>query len=135
MIAPYLTFQGKTDEAFNFYRSALGGEFLSVQRFGDTPHGESMSAEDKQLIMHISLQTPLGTIMGNDHLDFMGMYQAGNNFSISVHPTKVEDAQKIFDALAAGGNTLMPLEKAFWGAYFGMLIDKYGIKWVINCQA
>lgn len=108
---------------------------MSVQRFGDTPHGDAMPDEDKQLIMHITLQTPLGTIMGNDHLDFMGEYKAGNNFSMSVHPERVEDAKKIFDDLSQGGNIVMPIEKVFWGAYFGMLVDRYGVKWVVNYQA
>jgi PhnB protein len=135
MIAAYLTFKGNTEEAFSFYRTALGGELVSLQRFGDTPQGDNMSDNEKRLIMHITLQTPLGTIMGNDHLDFMGDYQAGNNISLSVHPKEIEEANKIFDVLSEGGTVLMPIGKVFWGAYFGMLYDKYGIKWMVNCLA
>jgi PhnB protein len=134
MIAAYLTFNGTTEEAFKFYKSVLGGELTSVQRFGDTPHGEHMPDSDKKKIMHITLESEQGTIMGNDHMDFMGPFQAGNNFSLSVHPKTEEEAKKLFEGLSQGGNVIMPLDKVFWGAYFGMLVDKFGIKWMVNYQ-
>lgn len=132
MIAAYLTFNGNTEQAFNFYRSVLGGSITNIQRFADTPHAAQMSDSDKKKIMHISLETDQGTIMGNDHNDFMGPYQPGNNFSMSVHPGSEQEAKKIFDGLAEGGNIIMPIDKVFWGAYFGMLIDQFGIKWLVN---
>jgi PhnB protein len=137
MIVPYLSFDGKTEEAFNFYKSVMGGEFTSVQRFGDMPQGAAMPAEDQKKIMHLSLETANGeTLMGNDHLEAMGMGSLvpGNNFSLSVHPKSEAEAKRIFDGLAAGGTVLMPIDKVFWGAYFGMLIDKFGIKWLVNYQ-
>lgn len=134
MIAAYLTFNGVTEEAFNFYKSVLGGEFTSVQRFSDTPHGDNMADADKKKIMHISLTTPHGTLMGNDHIDFMGPYQAGTNFSLSLHPTSEAEAKQLFEKLSEGGTVLMPIDKVFWGAYFGMLIDRFGIKWMVNFQ-
>jgi PhnB protein len=134
MIAAYLTFNGNTEEAFKFYQSVLSGD-LNLQRFGDTPHGSAMSDDDKKKVMHVSLQTSHGIIMGNDHMEMMGgPYIAGNNFSMSVHPGSEHEAKTLFDGLAKGGNVLMPLDKVFWGAYFGMLIDKFGIKWIINYQ-
>jgi PhnB protein len=135
MIVPYLTFSGKTEEAFNLYKSVFGGEFTSVQRFGDTPHGANLPENERKLIMHLSLQTANGdTLMGNDHMEAMGPLVVGNNFSISVHPKSEADARRIFDGLAAGGTVLMPIDKVFWGAYFGMLIDAFGVKWVVNYQ-
>lgn len=135
MIVSYLTFNGTTEKAFDFYKSVLGGEYLSVQRFGDTPHGEHMSAEDKKKIMHITLKSADGSmLMGNDHLDFMGPLTVGNNFSLSVHPDTEEEGTRLFNGLAAGGNVIMPLDKVFWGAYFGMLVDKFGVKWIINVK-
>lgn len=133
MIVAYLTFDGSTEEAFNFYKSVLGGEFVSVQRFGDNPQGDQMSAEDKKKIMHITLKGDNNLLlMGNDHLEFMGSFISGNNISLSIHPDSEEKADKLFNGLAAGGTAIMPISKVFWGAYFGMLVDKFGIKWLIN---
>ena len=135
MIVAYLTFDGNTEEAFNFYNSVLGGEFGNVQRFGDNDfEGPPMSDVDKNKIMHISLETDLGTLMGNDHMAFMGPFQAGNNISLSLHPDSEEQAKEIFDGLSKDGTVLMPMDKAPWGALFGMLIDQFGIKWLVNYQ-
>jgi PhnB protein len=135
MIVAYLTFNGNTEEAFNFYKSVLGGDIISIQRFGDTPHGDQMLDSDKKKVMHVTLETPNGTLMGNDHMEFMGgPYAPGNNFSLSLHPKSEEEAKTLFDGLAKKGQVLMPLDKVFWGAYFGMLIDAFGVKWMVNFQ-
>jgi PhnB protein len=135
MIVAYLKFNGNTEEAFNFYKSVIGGEFTNFQRFGDTPHGEQMSETDKRKIMHITLKSPGGIIMGNDHLDFMGgPFQSGNNFSLSIHPSSEEETTQLFNGLSNGGIVTMPLDKVFWGAYFGMFIDKFGIQWIMNYE-
>ena len=135
-INPYLNFEGNTEEAFKFYQSVFGGEFTTLQRFKDTPHGDNMSPEEKEMIMHVAL--PLSnesTLMGTDTLKSMGQQLiVGNNFSLTVSPDTKEEADRIFNALAAGGNITMPLEKAFWGAYFGMLTDKFGIQWMVNYE-
>ena len=137
MIAAYLTFNGNTEEAFNFYKSALEGELTNVQRFGDWPQGEQMPDADKKKIMHIALEAPHGvTLMGNDHIDSMGgSFVAGNNFSLSLHPDSEELSDKLFKNLSAGGKVIVPMSKAPWGDYFGMFIDKFGIKWMINHRA
>jgi len=134
MIVTYLSFNGNTEEAFNFYRSALGGEFTSLQRFGDNPQGDQLSIEDKKKIMHIALKGDNGLVlMGNDHMEFMGgPFNPGNNFSLSIHPDSEKAADTFFNNLSAGGTVLMPISKVFWGAYFGMFVDKFGIKWLIN---
>jgi len=136
MITAYLNFNGNTEEVFNFYKSAFSGEISSLQRFGDTPHGDQMSAEDKNKIMHIRLEASNGVdLMGSDYMDFAGQpFNAGNNFALSVHPESEAAADHLFQALSAGGNVTMPLGKVFWGAYFGMFKDKYGINWIINYQ-
>jgi len=135
MIVPYLNFGGSTEAAFKHYQSVFGGEFSSLQRFSDTPQGADMPEADRGKIMHISLQVDKDTtIMGSDHLEAMGPLIPGNNFSLSVHPKSEAEAKRIFDALSAGGQVLMPIEKVFWGAYFGMLTDQFGIKWIINYQ-
>jgi PhnB protein len=136
-INPYLHFLGNTEEVFNFYKSVFGGEFTTVMRFGDMQGQEGcekMSDADKQKIMHISLPLADGhVLMANDAV---GEYAAdavfGNNISLSVSADSKEEADKIFNGLAADGKITMPLGDTFWGAYFGMLTDKFGIDWLIN---
>lgn len=136
MIVAYISFNGNTEEAFNFYRSALEGEITNIQRFGDSTNGGQLSDADKKKIMHIALEAPGGIkLMGNDYLDFMGQpFNAGNNFSLTFHPDSQELADKLFNRLSAGGTVTVPMSKAPWGDYFGMFTDKFGIKWMINHQ-
>ncbi|WP_316752810.1 VOC family protein [Pedobacter gandavensis] len=133
-INPYLNFQGNTEEAFNFYKSVFGGEFMMVQRFKDTPYGDNMSEEDKEKIMHIAFPIGNGNVlMGTDALASMGQtLNIGDNFSISISADSEAEADSLFAALSPGANVVMPLEKAFWGAYFGMLTDQFGIQWMVN---
>lgn len=135
MLVPYLTFNGNAEEAFSFYKTVLNGEFLSVQRLSETPFAEQAPEATRNKIMHISLEAPGGfKLMGSDHFDFMGeVFVPGNNFSLSLHPESESKADELFKALSAGGTIIMPMEKVYWGAYFGMFIDKFGIKWLINC--
>ena len=133
-VNPYLNFNGNTEEAFNFYRSVFGGEFTMLQRFKDTPHGDNMSPADKEKIMHVALPIAEGTVlMATDVLESLGQkFNAGNNFSLAIAPDSKEDGAKFFNALSEGGKIEMPYEKAFWGAYFGALTDKFGVQWMVN---
>ncbi|HTI93200.1 MAG TPA: VOC family protein [Puia sp.] len=130
----YLNFPGNTEEAFNFYKSVLGGEFATIMRFKDSPGCEGMPAEQQNGIMHIALPVGKGNmLMGTDAVDGMGpKLVVGNNVSITVNPESEAETHKLFDGLAAGGTVLVPLNKAFWGGYFGMLVDKFGIQWMFN---
>ena len=104
-----------------------------LSRFKDTPEGNKVEEKDKDKIMHVSL--PLGngyTLMASDMLDNMGPYQQGNNFNVALETQSEEETKKLFDGLAHGGNVLMPLTNTFWGAYFGMVTDKFGIKWMVS---
>lgn len=136
MITAYLTFNGNTEEAFNFYQSVFGGELSNLQRYGNTPQAEQLPEEDHQKIMHITLSGLNGAmLMGNDHMDFMGEpFNPGNNFSLSLHPESEDKARRLFERLSEGGNISVPFEKAPWGAYFGMFKDKFSIKWMVNYQ-
>jgi|ERR1051326_8703156 PhnB protein len=135
MLTAYITFNGNTEEAFNFYKSALGGKITNLQRFGDTPQSGQMPEADRKKIMHIALEAPDGiSLMASDFFDFTGAesFNPGNNFSLSLHPDSEELADKFFNSLSAGGTVIVPMSKAPWGDYFGMFIDKFGIKWMIN---
>jgi PhnB protein len=131
----YLTFDGNCEEAFVFYQSVLGGE-LQLNKFSEMPENPEypMKEEDKNKIMHVSLPISKETVlMGSDTAGGYGPpIVQGNNFSISVHPEKKEDADKIFKGLSAGGTVGMAMADAFWGSYFGMLTDKFGINWMVN---
>lgn len=130
---PYLNFMGNTEEAFNFYKSIFGGEFPMVLRFKDTPEGARVPEHEKDKIMHISLMIGNNVLMGTDALESMGhTLKPGNNFSLSLSAESTEEADRIFNGLAAGGKVAQPLQRQFWGAYFGMLEDKYGIHWMVS---
>ena len=134
-INPYLTFNGKAEEAFNFYKSVFGGEFAGgINRFKDTPGCEQMSAEDQQKVMHVAL--PIGNgdmLMASDYVEGMGApFMDGNNYSITISADTEEEARRLFDGLSAGGTVGMPLEKTFWADLFGMFTDKFGINWMVN---
>ena len=133
-VNPYLNFPGNTEEAFNFYKSVFGGEFLMVQRFKDTPESGKMPAGDHNKIMHIALPIGKGNIlMATDALESMGQKLIqGNNFSLSLEADSHEDADNLFNKLSAGGKVEMAMQKTFWGAYFGMFQDKFGIQWMVS---
>lgn len=136
-INPYLTFGGNCEEAFNFYKSVFGGEFPYIGRFNEMPPMEGrpeLSAEEGAKIMHVSLPISKETIlMGSDSSEAFGQTNVhGTNFSISINTDSEEEADKLFNGLSAGRKVTMPMEKTFWGAYFGMFTDKFGINWMVN---
>jgi PhnB protein len=138
----YLNFPRNTEEAFNFYKSVFGGEFggNGIARFKDIPPADGappMAPEDKNLIMHIELPLLGGhLLMGTDAPESMGFKVIpGNNVHISLEPDTREETKKLFDALSKGGKVTMPLQDMFWGAYYGSCTDKFGIQWMLNCEA
>jgi PhnB protein len=139
-INPYLNFKGNCEEAFDFYKSVFGGEYPFVGRFKDMPpnqegNSEPMPPEMGEKIMHMSLSINGGqtVLMGSDACGPMADSTiVGNNVQLSINAESEEDADRIFNGLSAGGNVIMPMNKTFWGAYFGMFADKFGIYWMVN---
>ena len=133
-INPYLNFLGNTEEAFNFYKSVFGGEFAMLQRFKDTPEADKVPVNEREMIMHIALPIGKGNVlMATDALESMGhKITMGTNISLSVSAESKEEADKLFNGLSEGGKIDMPLQDMFWGAYFGMCKDKFGIQWMVN---
>ncbi|MBA2563173.1 MAG: VOC family protein [Chitinophagaceae bacterium] len=130
---PYLNFNGNAEEAFNFYKSVFGGEFPMVMRFKDVPPEHQMGESDGEKIMHIALPIGKGTVlMGSDVPEMYGKTTMGTSFYISISAESEEEANKLFNGLSADGQVTMPLEKAFWGDYFGMFKDKFGVQWMVN---
>lgn len=132
-VSPYLNFPGNTEEAMNYYKSIFGGEFTLFQRYGDIPGGDKMPENEQQKINHISLPVGNTTLMATDFLDFMNQkMEPGNNFHICIQAQSEKEVDKLFEGLSAGGKIEMPVNKTFWGAYFGMCRDKFGIQWMVN---
>jgi len=133
-VNPYLNFAGNTEEAFLFYKSVFGGEFLAQQRFKDTPEAGRLPEGDRDKIMHIALPIGNGNIlMATDALESMGhQLTVGNNFSLSVNAESKEEADRLYNNLSEGGKATMPMQQAFWGSYFGMLTDRFGIQWMVS---
>ncbi len=132
---PYLNFNGNTEEAFNFYKSVFGGEFLMLVRFKDFPsNGMGASGADLDKIAHIAL--PLGggnMLMGTDTMEAFGQRAVmGTNFYVTLEPESVEEAQRVFDQLAAVGKTEMPLQTTEWAEQYGSCVDKFGVQWMVS---
>lgn len=132
---PYLNFDGNAEEAFNFYKSVFGGEFAGgIMKMSSAPGTENLPDNEKERVMHVSL--PLDnnqTLMASDIVPSMGhKLTQGNNVYLSLHPDSKEEADQLFNALAEGGKVEMPMEDQFWGDYFGSLVDKFGIGWMVN---
>lgn len=129
---PYLNFDGKCEEAFNFYKSVFGGEFTYLSKIGDID-SDNFPEEDKDLIMHVSLPIGNDILMGSDISTAMrSQYKSGNSNYISVSPDSREEADRLFNELSAGGEIEMPMEEMFWGDYYGSFKDRFGIWWMIN---
>ena len=136
----YLNFSRNTEEVFNFYKSVFKSEFAGdIARFGDIPPQAGMpplAEEDKSLVMHVALPILGGhVLMGTDAPESMGFkVNPGNNVYISLEPDTRAESDRLFDALKEGGTVEMELQDMFWGAYYGSLVDKYGVRWMVNCS-
>jgi PhnB protein len=142
-VNPYLNFNGNAEEAFNHYKSIFGGEFQMLMRFKDVPPGVEMDgcvdmqgketpANEENYIMHIALMVGNSVLMASDVPASMGQVKFGNSVTLSVSVESREDADRVFAGLAEGGNPQMPMDDMFWGAYYGMLTDKFGINWMVS---
>jgi PhnB protein len=135
-VNPYITFTGNCEDAFNHYRSVFGGKFGYLGRFGEMPPQEGQPPMDEataKLIMHVSLPIGNTILMGSDTDEkFGGPTTVGNNFSVSVNATSKAEADKFYAGLSEGGSPFMPMSKTFWGSYFGMCKDRFGIQWMIS---
>ncbi|TXF78929.1 VOC family protein [Chryseobacterium sp.] len=130
----YLNFDGTAEEAFRFYRTVFGGEFVGeIYRMGSAPGTENLSDDEKNRVMHVALPVGGDLLMGADIVPSFGQsLTPGNSNYISVFPDSREDAERIFKGLSEGGKVELPLGDQFWGDYFGSFQDRYGIHWMVN---
>lgn len=141
-VCSYLNFSGNTEEAFLFYRSVFGTEFIGkgIERFEDVPSSTEnwppFAEQVKKMVLHVELPILGGHIlMGTDAPKEMGFnLTSGNNMHICLEPETREEADRLFDELSQGGTITMPMADMFFGAYFGEFSDRFGIRWMINFQ-
>lgn len=135
---PYLIFNGNCEDAFAFYKSVFGGEFIALQRFNEIPTEENGQCEPlpenwKSKIAHICLQMSSSIVLlGGDTNPNYGNVDFGQNLHLSVQAESKANADKLYNQLAEDGTITMPITDMFWGDYFGMVTDKFGIRWMIS---
>ncbi len=129
---PYLSFDGRCREAFTFYADVLGGEIMAMISHGDTPAGEHVPAEWRDKIINAHLIVGDQALMGADSPPDRGD-AAKTGFSVSIQIDDEAGAERIFNAFAEGGVVIMPFGPTFWAKKFGMVTDKYGTPWMVNC--
>jgi PhnB protein len=126
-LEPYLYFKGNAKEAMEFYKSVFGGE-LEISTAADSPPEAQMPGTKPTDVMHASLKGPVNIYGG----DSSKASDKSAKVELSLGGTDEAELRKIFEALSAGGEVRMPLEKQFWGDTFGMFTDKYGVDWMMN---
>jgi PhnB protein len=128
----YLTFNGQCEAAFKFYEQCLGGKIVAMVTHAGTPAEEHVPAEWRNKIMHARLVVGDEVLMGSDAPP--DRYEEAKGFSVTIGVDDPTDAERIFDALAKNGTVKLPIQKTFWAARFGMLVDQFGIPWMVNCE-
>ncbi len=128
---PHLSFNGQCQEAFKFYQQCLGGNMQSMMTHGDSPMADQVPSEWRDKILHATLIVGETTLMGADVPP--DSYKEPRGFSITIQINDPADAERIFRALSEGGTVTMPLQETFWAARFGMVVDRFGIPWMVNC--
>ena len=129
---PYLSFKGDCEVAFQFYERCFGGRPSSIFRYGGSPLADQVPADWADKVMHGSITIGDQLLMGGDVAP--GSYAEPKGFSLSLHMQSATDAERIFHELARDGRVVVPLEKTFWAELFGMVVDRFGIPWLINCE-
>lgn len=131
-LSPYLFFDGNCEAAFAFYAQTLRGEIEMLMRYGDTPGGGGNPAIADRVI-HACLKFGEQRLMGSDACPPQHPYTRPEGFSVCVNVDSATEAKRIFDALASGGLVQVPLDKTFFAQAWGMLVDRFGIPWMVNC--
>lgn len=132
----YLNFDGQCEEAFNFYKGVFKKDFEMISYFKNMPNNEKIPGEHLGRVMHVSI--PMGDgqlLMGSDTMHGFGPpHQKGNNFNVSLNLADKAEGERIFKALSEGGKVTMPMADTFWNAYFGSLIDQFGVGWMVSVE-
>jgi PhnB protein len=127
----YLTFNGQCEEAFRFYEQALGGHIETMMPHAGSPMENHAPPEWRDKIMHARLTVGGATLMGSDAPP--GRYEAPKGSWVHIGLEDAAEADRIFQVLSEGGSVHMPIQKTFWASRFGMLVDRFGTPWMVNC--
>lgn len=135
-IEAYLSFNGTCQQALDFYRQCLGGEVTTLMRYEGSPmDGPELPPQWKQRVLHSTFECQGARFMASDAMPGQPAPAYGSGITMSLFvPGPPEGARKAFDALAAGGQVQMPFEPPFWGGHFGMLVDKFGVPWMVSSE-
>jgi PhnB protein len=128
---PHLNFNGQCEAAFRFYERCLGGRITAMASYESTPAGGQIPEHWRKKVMHAELVLGTQTLMGSDPPP--DWYEAPKGFSLTVQTEQPEEAERVFQALAENGIVRQPLQPTFWAARFGMLVDQFGVPWMVNC--
>jgi PhnB protein len=127
---PYLAFDGRCREAFEFYEQTLGGTLSFIQTIGESPMASNMPTEAHDRVMHVTLQIGGQVLQGADAPP--GQFTKPAGFSVALHFDDVAEGERVFSALAKDGKVQMAFQPTFWAKGFGMLIDQFGTPWIVN---
>jgi len=127
-----IMFDGQTEAAFTFYKSIFGGEFDNLQRMKDMPGAPPMPPEEAEKILHVAYPVGNSMLMGMDVPTGRMVLNQGNNFMVTLDTGSEDETTKLFNGLSDGGQVTMPLAHQFWGSFFGMVTDKFGIQWMLS---
>jgi len=131
-LSPYLSFNDECEVAFKFYEQCLDGKIDAMMTYGNSPMAEQTPPEKLDKIMHASLTVGDTVLMGSDAPP--NYFEKPQGFSVSLVLTDPDEAERVFNALAENGTVQMPIQETFWAARFGMLVDRFGTPWMINCD-
>jgi len=129
---PYLTFNGQCEAAFKFYEKVLGGKIEAMMTYGGSPMAEQTQPEWRNKIMHARMTVSDEVLMASDAPP--DRYEAMKGIMVTLGIDDSGEAERIFRALSEKGSVQMPIQKTFWAARFGMLVDQFGTPWMINCE-
>ncbi|WP_158885502.1 VOC family protein [Rhodanobacter sp. L36] len=132
-LVTYLMFSGQAEEAFNFYAQCLGGKITMLSRYGDAPGSEDLSPEGQQQVMHVRLEVGDQTLMASDNHPSMP-YEGIRGCQVAIQTQTAAETERFFNALKDGGDVRMEVGATFWSECFGMLTDKFGVEWMVNCE-
>lgn len=131
-VDPYLHFKGDCEAAFKFYAKCLGGRIEGTFTYAQSPMAQQFPPEWGSKLMHARMVIGDRVLMGMDATP--DRYREPNGFSLSVSVKDAAETDRVFNALVEGGKVTMPLQKTFWSVRFGMLVDRFGIPWMVNCE-
>ncbi|HVM62361.1 MAG TPA: VOC family protein [Verrucomicrobiae bacterium] len=128
----YLMFKGECEEAFKFYERCLGGKIQVMMRYGESPMAKQTAPDWQKKVIHTRLTVGNQVFMGSDAPP--ERFKSPQGFAMSIGVDDPQEAERIFQELSENGNISMPIQETFWALRFGMVTDRFGTPWMVNCE-